>query len=74
MSQSVYTRTIHTITIDVQDDVLAAVETGDQIEIVLMSHNGGTTPMRVSPSNVATLCDGSDPLTTYKKPKARNFI
>ena len=38
------TRTVHTLTIDVPDDVLGALEIGDQVEVVLVSRSGGTGP------------------------------
>lgn len=58
MAQHVTTRTIHTVTIDVQDDVLSRIEMGDEIEIVLASRNGVTRPMKLNYGNVRDLTEG----------------
>jgi hypothetical protein len=42
MAQHVQTRTIHTIFIDLQDDVLAKIEQGDEVEVVLQTRSGST--------------------------------
>jgi hypothetical protein len=44
MAQNITTRVIHTVSIDIQDDILGAIESSnDQVEVVLVSRNGGTT-------------------------------
>lgn len=42
MSQHVTTRTIHTIHIDLQDQVLEKIQDGDEVEVVLQSRLGST--------------------------------
>ncbi len=46
------TRTTHTITIDLPDDVLAKIEAGDEVEVIFqsMTRSGGRIPrpMKIS--------------------------
>lgn len=46
------TRTTHTITIDIPDDVLAKIEQGDEVEVFFNGRGGGDMrtprPMRLS--------------------------
>lgn len=58
MAQFSTTRTIHTITIDLQDDVLAAIAAGDEVEIEFRSRTAGgrmPRPFRLSYSWVRYL-------------------
>jgi hypothetical protein len=58
MAQHTETRTIHTIHIDLQDDTLAAIAAGDEVEVMLHSRTAwGRTPRpyRLSYSMVAYL-------------------
>jgi len=43
MGQTRDTRTIHTITIDLQDDMLSSVEPADEVEIVIRGRYGTAT-------------------------------
>lgn len=56
------TRTTHTITIDIPDDVLAKIEEGDEVEIMLNGRGGFDMrmprPMRLSYSWVRYLLSG----------------
>lgn len=45
MAQRVTTRVIHTIDIDLQDDVLAKIESGDEVE-VRFNYRGETTSVK----------------------------
>lgn len=52
------TRTTHTITIDLPDDVLAKIESGDEVEVMFLSRTAdGRTPrpMRLSYTTVRYL-------------------
>jgi hypothetical protein len=58
MAQRIYSRTIHTIQVDVQDDVLAKIEAGDEVEVVLMGRNGiPTSAKKLSPRDIDQLLD-----------------
>jgi DNA-binding protein Fis len=48
MGQRVNTRTIHTIEIDVLDDVLAKIDRNDEVEIVLVGRNGQTLAKKLT--------------------------
>jgi len=49
------TRTVHTITIDMPDDVLGALEIGDQVEVVLVSRTGHTGPKTLTYRDIERL-------------------
>lgn len=59
MSMQAWTRTVHTIRIELTDSIMAAVEDGDDVEIVFVSSqskNGKPTrPIKLSYGNVAIL-------------------
>jgi hypothetical protein len=59
MSVRSETRTIHTVYIDLPDEVMGKMNAGDEVEIVLNSRDGITRPMRVSWSN-ARLIQGEE--------------
>jgi hypothetical protein len=42
MSQHVTTRTIHTIHIDIEDQVISRIEDGDEVEVVLQGRSGSS--------------------------------
>ena len=48
MSQHISSRTIHTIHIDLQDDVLGKIEQGDEVEVILSSRLGMSTAKRLT--------------------------
>lgn len=48
MAQSVSTRTIHTITIALEDRVLEAITAGDEVEIQFTSRTSSVRPFRLS--------------------------
>jgi hypothetical protein len=59
MAQRRTTRTIHTFTIDLQDDMLAGVDTmGDEVEVVLVSRVGQTLPKKLSQKDLFYLLEG----------------
>ena len=58
MAQTVQSRTIHTIFIDVQDDILAKIESADEVEVVLSSRNGQTSPKKLTYRDLRFLVDG----------------
>jgi hypothetical protein len=64
MAQQVTTRTIHTITIDIQDDVLAGICDTDIVEIVLAGRNGFTRPKTLTYRDITTLTADRD---NYRK-------
>ena len=55
MAQHRHTRTIHTIIIDLQDDVLAGIDMGDEVEVSLQTREGATRPKRLPYSDVLLL-------------------
>jgi hypothetical protein len=55
MSQHVDTRTIHTITIDVQDDVIGKVEEGDEVEFVLTTRYGPLSRKKATWRDIQTI-------------------
>lgn len=55
MAQQVQTRTIHTITIDVQDDVLSKIEEGDEVEVLLVSRYGATSSKKLTYRDIQRL-------------------
>ncbi len=58
MSQTVDTRTVHVITIDLQDQVLERIAAGDEVEVVFRSRTEGgriPRPIKLSYSQVAYL-------------------
>lgn len=59
MAQHIHSRTIHTVTIDLQDDILAKLEAGDEVEIVLQSRNGQSRAKKLSMGDVFDLVDGN---------------
>ena len=62
MAQSVETRTIHTIRIDLQDDVLAKIEQGDEVEVILQGRSGATTAKKLTYRDMLAL----DPEGPYR--------
>ena len=62
MAQKRDTRTIHTILIDVQDDIIGGIEVGDEVEIVLVSRDGMTRPIKLSSGNIQRLVNPYAPL------------
>jgi len=48
MGQVRTTRTIHTIAIDLLDDVLSGIEEGDEVEVVLRSRAGYTSTKKLT--------------------------
>lgn len=63
MAQRIDSRTIHTIHIDLTDDVLAVLESGNEVEIVLHAGSGNTSAKKLTYRDVESLIDGS----TYGK-------
>jgi hypothetical protein len=53
------TRTIHTVYVDVPDDALARVESGDEVEIVLVGRFGPTSRKRLTYRDVVRLTEGN---------------
>lgn len=49
------THTVHTLYIDVPDDVIGKMNTGDDVRIVLNSRDGMTRPMALSFTNARIL-------------------
>lgn len=49
------TRTVHTIFIDLPDDVLGKIGSGDQVELVLQSRDGATRAIAVNYGNMRNL-------------------
>ena len=62
MSVRISTRTVHTIEIDVPDDVLGNVEVGDDVEVVLVSRFGQTQRRRLPYRDLSNLLAGSKPV------------
>lgn len=56
-SRLLNTRTVHTIEVTLTDDTLAAVEIGDDIEIILVGRYGGTRPRKLSYADVRDLTE-----------------
>ena len=48
MAQHIDTRTIHTIRIDLQDEVLSKIEEGDEVEVILVSRHGASGPRKLT--------------------------
>lgn len=48
------TRTIHTITVDIPDDIMGKLEEGDQVEVIL-STRSGQAPFTISYSALRRL-------------------
>ena len=64
MAQQVTTRTIHTVVIDVQDDILAGISDTDIVEIVLAGRNDYTRPKTLTYRDLTALLGDRD---TYRK-------
>lgn len=64
MAQQVTTRTIHTVVIDVQDNILAGISDTDIVEIVLAGRNGFTRPKTLTYRDITALTADHD---TYRK-------
>jgi hypothetical protein len=60
MAQYIHSRTIHTITIDVNDDVIGKIEEGDEVEIILSSRFGQTRS-KMGYTGVQRLVFGQEP-------------
>lgn len=60
MSQRVDTRTIHTITIDLEDQVLAGIESGDEVEIIFMTRSRPLSPKKLTFRDVSRLLEDPD--------------
>lgn len=60
MAQRVDTRTIHTITIDLQDDVLAGIQPSDEGEIILVHRGSQTTRKKLTYRDIDTLTTDSE--------------
>lgn len=58
MAQHVDTRTIHTIHIDLLDDTLERVDSGDEVEVVLHSRAGSSAPKKLTFRDIRMLQDG----------------
>lgn len=58
MAQRIDTRTIHTIFIDIQDDILGKFEANDEVEVVLSSRSGQTLPKKLSYRDLTHLTNG----------------
>lgn len=58
MAQRIDSRTIHTIRIDLQDDILARLEPTDEVEIVLASRDGQTSVKRLNYRDIDRLLNG----------------
>lgn len=61
MSQNIESRTVHTIYIDLSDDVISKIEYGDDVYVVLQSRNSYTAPKRLSHGDIAGLAGIADP-------------
>lgn len=57
MAQHVDTHTVHTIVIDLEDKVVAAIEYGDEVRVVFRSRaqNKTMAPLRLSPQAIERL-------------------
>lgn len=60
MAQQVDTRTIHTITIDLEDQVLGGIESGDEVEIIFRSRGSYSAPRKLTFRDVSRLLEGAD--------------
>jgi len=60
MAQQVHTRTIHTITIDLEDKVFAGIEDGDEVEVQFVHRNGSmlSSPKKLTRQDLRRLTDG----------------
>lgn len=58
MAQHLSSRTIHTLTIDIQDDMLSRMEAGDELEVVLVSRVGSTLPKKLTVRDTYHLLEG----------------
>jgi hypothetical protein len=66
--QRIETRTIHTITIDLQDDILAGLQFGDEVEVVLTHRGGITSRKRLTYRDLTTLLpEVNDPFASNRK-------
>lgn len=61
MAQHIDSRTIHTIHIDVTDDVLAVIESGNEVEVVLHARSGSTAAKKLTYRDIENLIDGTSP-------------
>lgn len=68
MAQHIDSRTIHTIRIDLQDDILGKIEQGDEVEVVLMTRSGGITNAKK-----LTYRDLDSLLTDHYAPHTKGF-
>jgi hypothetical protein len=48
MAQRITSRTIHTIEVDMTDDVLAKIEEGDEVEVVLVTRQGRSSAKKLT--------------------------
>lgn len=68
MAQHITSRTIHTIHIDVQDDVLARIDAGaDEVDVVLVSRTGNTAPKRLTYRDIQRLLGATE--VTMPRPR-----
>ena len=58
MAQHIASRTVHTIHIDLNDDVLGKIEVMDEVEVVLSSRNGQTATRKLTYRDLRNLLEG----------------
>lgn len=51
-------RTIHTIQVQMPDDIMGKLVVGDEVEVVLTSRYGNTLPRKLSYSDLLRLLEG----------------
>lgn len=69
MSQHVDTRTIHTIHIDIEDQVISRIEEGDEVEIVLHGRSG-SSQSKMSYAAIQRVVFGVKPEPVSHSPRA----
>ncbi|MCA1806260.1 MAG: hypothetical protein LC687_00045 [Actinobacteria bacterium] len=67
MAQHIHSRTIHTISIDLQDDVLAKIEAGDEVEVVLQGRSGASRPKKLTFGDLRDLLSDSPRVSGFTK-------
>lgn len=70
MAQHIDSRTIHTIHIDLNDNILEKLEAGDEVEVVLSSRNGQTRAKKLSYTDVLDLLDSGMAGRRLKGPRS----
>jgi hypothetical protein len=65
------TRTIHTVFIDLPDDIVGKWEFGDQVEIVVASRNGSARSKKLTWGDVNALTEENPSNRPYHNKKVR---